>query len=94
MQSTADLMAVSLLFLPLYVLASAIMRSPNHLILAIVSGILYVLASLLLLPRVTARHIDLSNSQLKYITVHCRVELRCRLRQAAQSEGESALRPR
>jgi hypothetical protein len=73
--STADLMAVSLLFIPVYIIAYVIRPLPHYLPIALGLCIVFLFASRVAMPRVTSRHIELSNDQLEFILQHHREDV-------------------
>ena len=73
--STADLMAVTLLFIPVYVIAYLFKPLPHYLPIALGLCIAYLFAARVAMPRVTSKHIELSDDQLDFILQHHRDEL-------------------
>jgi hypothetical protein len=70
LSSTADLMAVSLLFVPVYVIAYFVRLVPHYLLVALGLCIVYLFAARVAMPRITSRHIELSNDQLDFMLEH------------------------
>ncbi|TKJ29034.1 MAG: hypothetical protein CEE40_09680 [Chloroflexi bacterium B3_Chlor] len=65
--TTADVMAVTLFFIPVYLFAYLFKPMPHYLVVALGLCITYLFAALVLMPKVTSRHIELSNDQLDFI---------------------------
>jgi len=84
--STADLMAVSSLFVPVYVIAYLLKSVPHYLPVALGLCIVYVFAARVAMPRVTSRHIELSNDQLDFILEHHREDVYHELLRMASPE--------
>lgn len=65
--TTADVMAVTFIFVPVYVIGYLFKPLPHYLFVALGLCITYLVAALFLMPKVTSRHIALSNYQLEFI---------------------------
>ena len=83
--TTADAAFFSMLFVPVYAAAFAFYRQTAHFCwLAFGSAVLYFFARYVLLPRVAAIHISLSNEQLDSIELHHGKDVVKRLQEAAR----------
>lgn len=77
--STADLMAISFVFVFIYIIAYVRKPVPHYLFIALGLCIVYIFAARVAMPRVTAKHIELSSEQLEFIVQHHREVLRKQL---------------
>ncbi len=74
--SVADYRALSLLFAVIYFIGWFLCRNREHYIIMCAALLItYIIATIVLLPIVTNRHINLSNEQLEYIQIHLRAKL-------------------
>lgn len=76
LSSTADLMSISLISGTLYGVVYLWSKNQSFLILAASLFLVHILATHLLLPRITRQHIERSDEQLDHIAIHHRVDLR------------------
>jgi hypothetical protein len=85
--SFADLQAVSLIATVVYLACFLLFRDNQFTYLAIICLALSLIARFILLPRVTAQHIELSNEQLEFILQKYPKELREKLVNSAGKQG-------
>lgn len=77
--STADIMALSCMFMASYLIGYLFLNRDHYLIGALVLGLLCLFASWALMPIVTKKHIALSDEQLDYIKLHYKEALHSKL---------------
>lgn len=71
----ADVMAISSFGIPVYLIVYLFNPLPHYFVVALILCIIYPIAALFLMPKVTSKHIELSNDQLEFIVQHYRDEL-------------------
>lgn len=84
--TTADVMAVALFFIPVYVFAYLFKPMPHYLRIALILCFTCLFAGRVAMRRVTSRHIALSNDQLEFILQRHRDELREQLLNLASGQ--------
>lgn len=83
--STADLTGASLMISFVYLLAYIVWNNVFFVLGDIILIFICLFTQFILMPRVTAKHIDLSNEQLEYIVLHYKEELHSKLLELTQS---------
>lgn len=73
--TTADVMALTSFAIPVYLMAYLFNPLSHYPLMALVLSVIYLFAALFLMPKVTSKHIELSNDQLDFILQHHRDEL-------------------
>lgn len=84
LSSAADILALSLLALVVYPLGFLILFRFHYLVITLVAGIAFILVQKFVLPRLIKKHIQLSDNQLDYITLHHIDQLRAGIQKALQ----------
>lgn len=81
LSSVADLIPISFLAIGMHSACYLIWKSNYYLTLIFVWLVIYILAYVLL-PKVTKKHIDLSNEQLDFIRTNCFEQLQSKIKKA------------